>query len=58
MSASPFAGFGQHLRVLRRNPLLLGLSLIHILPKTISGKIRRVEIRQNDMAKHQADKPK
>ena len=28
------------------------------LPKTISGKIRRVEIRQNDMAKHQADKPK
>ena len=28
------------------------------LPKTISGKIRRVEIRKNDLEKHKADKPK
>lgn len=43
MSASPFAGFGQHLRVLRRNPLLLGLveaehgALTYFLPALAAG---------------------
>lgn len=43
MSASPFAGFGRPLRVLRRNPLLLGLAeaehgaLTYFLPALAAG---------------------
>ena len=43
MSASPFADFGQHLRVLRRNPFLLGLAeaehgaLTYFLPALAAG---------------------
>ena len=43
MSASPFAGFGRPLRVLRRNPLLLGLAeaehgaLTYFLPTLAAG---------------------
>jgi acetyl-CoA synthetase len=33
------------------------IEYVEELPKTISGKIRRVEIRQADMVKHSADKP-